>query len=443
MKIFKLFYVLLFFALENVLAGQSTPHSWAFQGKYLVSVSDADMVASAYVDGVLGPREGEDKLSIIKLGGLPTEYQVVEVDASNSVAGPPAALAVSPKGRYSYVIETFTPRPKTGQDHTFNDLKLGSLLTIYDLKDPGNPKLLAKHVIGKRPDSINVSADGQWLAITYYPSNAAQSEKPLGIYRLKKGRIASEFFPAIPNWGENERLIYAEWHPTKQNTLALVNNTAAEVSFFHVNTDKRELLPWGNTVSVGKSPFIGRFTEDGNHFVVNNLYWGTDVQGQWNEAPPGTIANIQLNANKNKHSPRHALSSQVMVGPSPEGFAVSPKGDWIVTLNMERSWLPYEDPRQNWYSSLSLIQRNPESGAMNIMHTTAYDGILPEAAVFDLSGKHIAVTTFDFYDTEQPGGGIDYFRIAEDPLNPTQKKLVKLRWYTPVTRGAHSIALIK
>lgn len=44
-----------------------------FQGRMLVSVSDADMVASAYVNGQLGPREGQDALSVIALAGDPRD----------------------------------------------------------------------------------------------------------------------------------------------------------------------------------------------------------------------------------------------------------------------------------------------------------------------------------------------------------------------------------
>jgi len=287
-----------------------------------------------------------------------------------------------------------------------------------------------------------VSHQGDWLAISYYPVDDKQAQFPLGLYRVKQGKILESFFPKIPNWEKGYRLIAAEWHP-EQNLIALINNSKAEVSFYHVDTKRKALEPWGSKVSVGKSPFIGRFTEEGAHFIVNNLYWGEDVQGQWNEAPPGTIVNIKLNANGDQKNPRHALSSQVMVGPSPEGFAVSPKGDWVVSLNMERSWLPYDDERQNWFSTLSLIKRDPLTGAMNEVHRLPYDGILPEAAVFDRSGKQLAVATFDFYDKTKKGAAIDYFRIAEDPLNPYNKILVKMRWHTPVTRGAHSLILVE
>lgn len=46
----------------------------AFEGRHIVSVSDADMVASAYVDGNLGPREGRDVLSVIRLAGDPRDW---------------------------------------------------------------------------------------------------------------------------------------------------------------------------------------------------------------------------------------------------------------------------------------------------------------------------------------------------------------------------------
>ncbi|MEM9012427.1 MAG: hypothetical protein AAGE18_14440 [Pseudomonadota bacterium] len=63
-----------------------------FEGRFIVSVQDADMVSSAYVNGMLGPREGRDTLAMIPLDGDPRDWQATEVFASNSVAGPPAAV---------------------------------------------------------------------------------------------------------------------------------------------------------------------------------------------------------------------------------------------------------------------------------------------------------------------------------------------------------------
>ncbi|MBW4617582.1 MAG: hypothetical protein KME21_31120 [Desmonostoc vinosum HA7617-LM4] len=45
---------------QPTLARGSAPLD--FKGRYLVSISDADMLASAYVDGRLGAREGQDTM---------------------------------------------------------------------------------------------------------------------------------------------------------------------------------------------------------------------------------------------------------------------------------------------------------------------------------------------------------------------------------------------
>lgn len=427
--------------LSTTTLAASLEPSWGFEGQYLISVSDADMVASAYVDGQLGPKEGSDQLSIIDVSLKPREYRAVEVEASNSVAGPPAALSVDAAGRYAYVIETFTPRPTDHKPHAFSDLKPGQLLTVYDLSDKQKPQKLAPQLIGSRPESVDVSPDGRWLLVSYYPDQDS-ADKPLALYRVDEGLIQEQYFPDLPQWNPKHRLISASWSPDGKH-VALVNTSQAEVSFFVFDPHAAALKPWGNAVSVGKAPFIGRFSQDGQHFLVNNLFWGPDVEGTWNEAPNGTIANIKLNANGDLSQPRHALSSQVMTGPSPEGFTLSPDGEYVVALNMERSWLRYDDPRQSWFSSISLIKRDAMSGAMSVIHTLPYDGILPESAVFDNSGEYVAVTTFDHYAPDIPGGSIDFFRLVSDPLNKDRKMIMKTQTSVPVARGPHTLHLIR
>jgi DNA-binding beta-propeller fold protein YncE len=425
------------------LLGKKNPVLYGFEQHTIISVSDADMVPSAYTDGKLGEKEGNDVLSVIDFT-IDNNYSVVEVPASNSVAGPPVVLTVDPTGKYAYVIETFSPRPNNDNEHTFSDLSPGNKLIVYSIQNPKQPKFLMKIDIQNRPESVSMNFTGEWLAITFYP-NKNENIKPIGLYSLEKGMVTKSYYVKIEEDHSN-RLISATWHPTK-NILAIINQTKAEVSFYKFKERTPSLKRWGNKVSVGKSPFIGKFTQDGKHLLVNNLFWGGDVQGKWNEAPNGTIVNITLDADnantvsKNKKI-RHALSSQVMVGPSPEGFTLSEKGDFVVSANMERSWLPFDDKRQSWFSSLSLIQRNPKTGAMNLLHTVPYDGILPEALLFDSTGDYLAVATFDHYNPAVKKGTIDFFRKVKDPLNPHKPMLMKLRNSIPVTRGVHSMVLI-
>ncbi|NJL22700.1 MAG: lactonase family protein [Leptolyngbyaceae cyanobacterium SM1_3_5] len=412
-----------------------------FQGRYLVSISDADMVASAYVDGLLGPREGEDALSVIPLGGRHVrDLRAYETEATNSVAGPPVAVAVTPDGRYAIVVETFRQRPDGDwQNQRFSDLQQGDRISVFDLSNPTRPTRVQDVTFGERPTSVSINREGSLIAVTFHP-NGAGTETPLAIIPFQAGRLGQPTFPQVPNVSSGDELIHAEWHPT-QDLLALVNSTAAEVSFARW-TNQNTLEPWGNVVEVEKAPFMARFTPDGRHVITNGLYWGADVEGRWNEAPRGSLLSIRLEAGTQADgSPRHALVSRSMTGVSPEGLAISPNGRYVVTTNLERSFLPYDDDRITWFSSLSLITLDPQTGQLNHVADYPYDGILPEAAAFDASSQYIAVANYDHFDDRIQGGSIDFWRIASDPLNP-QPILVQTRYAVPVTRGAHSLVLV-
>ncbi|MBD3886157.1 hypothetical protein IFO70_31165 [Phormidium tenue FACHB-886] len=414
-----------------------------FQGRYLVSISDADMLASAYVNGQLGPREGQDALSVIPLGNHVRELQAYETEASNSVAGPPVAVAVTPDGRYALVVETFTPRPAGDwQNQRFADLQHGDRISVFDLSDPTRPTRVQEVAIAERPDSVSISRDGSLVAVAFHPQGAG-TETPLAIIPFSNGQLGQPFYPTVPRLPRGQRLIHAEWHPT-EDVLALVNEEEADVGFVRVvrQGSTIELQPWGNVVQIEKAPYMARFTPDGRHLIVNNLYWGADVEGRWSEAPRGSVVSIRLEAGaQSDGSPRHALVSRAMTGVSPEGLAISPNGRYVVTTNLERSYLPYDDDRITWFSSLSLITLDPQTGQLHHVADYPFDGILPEAAAFDASSQYLAVVNYDHFDDQMQGGSIDFWRIAADPLNP-QPQLVQTRYSVPVTRGAHSMVLV-
>ena len=415
----------------------------AFEGRYLVSISDADMLASAYVNGLLGPREGRDALSVIPLGGHVRDFRAYETEATNSVAGPPVAGAGTLDGRYAVVIETWTQRPEGDEtEQTFADLSHGSRLQVFDLADPTQPRRVQDVAIAERPDSLSINRDGSLIAVSFHPRGAG-SETPLALIPFSNGQIGEPFYSTVPNFSPTDRIIHAEWHPT-QDVLALVNESAAAVSFVEVQRqgDGWALEPWGNVVQIEKAPYMARFTPDGRHLIVNALYWGADVEGQWNEAPRGSLLSIRLEAGTQADgSPRHALVSRAMTGVSPEGLAISPNGRYVVTTNLERSFLPYDDDRITWFSSLTLLTLDPETGQLNRVADYPFDGILPEAAAFDASSQYVAVVNYDHFDDRIEGGSIDFWRVDADPLNP-QPTLVQTRYSVPVTRGPHSMVLV-
>ncbi|WP_445638114.1 Lactonase family protein [Nostoc sp. DSM 114161] len=416
----------------------------AFQGRYLVSISDADMLASAYVDGKLGSPEGRDAISVIPLTGKHIrDLRAYEVEASNSVAGPPAAVAVTPDGRYALVVETLEQRPKGDwQKQTFTDLKHGKRLLVFDLSNPTRPTQVQELAIAERPTSVSINRDGSLVSVTFHPKGAG-AKTPLALIPLTNGKLGQPIYPPVSSLPQGDELIHTTWHPT-QNTLALVNTTTAEISFAKVvgKDSNLGLESWGNVVKIEKAPYIARFTPDGRHLIVNNLFWGADVQGTWNEAPRGSVVSIRLEAGaQTDGSPRHALVSRAMTSVSPEGLTVSPNGRYVVTTNLERSYLTYNDNRITWFSSLTLMTLDPQTGQLNRVADYPYDGILPEAAAFDASSQYLAVVTYDHFDDRIKGGSIDFWRIASDPLDP-QPQLVQTRYSIPVTRGAHSMVLV-
>ena len=437
-----------FSALGNPLyaqeAGSRDLHGQLdFQGRYLVSVQDADMVSSAYVTGQLGPRDGADTLAVIPLEGDPRDWQATEVFASNSVAGPPNAVNISPDGRFAIVVETFTPRPDNDDPHTFSDLSVGAKAQIFDLVDPSNPTLIQELDVPARPDTVSFNATGDIVAITYNPANGAGAETPLTLHRFVDGTLAEGIAPDVPGWPTGERMIDATWHP-EENVLAMIDTTGGATLMFARVTDDLRIEPFGNIVDIERTPFRVLFTPDGNHVVINAVYWGPDIAGTWIEAPVGAVLTVRMNAEtRDDGSVRHAFVDRVATGVSPEGLAVSPDGRWVATTNLERSYLPYGDARITWFSSITLARLDQATGQLDLVGTFNYDGILPEAAVFDNSGNYLAVANYDHFDDRKPGSSIDFWRIQADPLNPENVQLIKTEHSVPVARGAHSMVIAR
>lgn len=406
-----------------------------FRGKALVLVSDADMLASAYVDGQLGPAEGRDALSVIPLGKQPGKLRASGVELSNSVAGPPASVAVSRDGRYAFAVETFSQRPPAGA--TFKDLKPGSQLTVVDLADPASPRIAQVIDIGTRPSSVAVSPDGRTVAVTLHPLDGRQ----LALIPFSGGRLGTPVYVGMPGVPKELETPHVDWHPSG-NYLAVTVFGRNEVVFYRVEDGGARVTPWGKPVQVGKYPMMGRFTPDGRFFVNVNLYWGPDVAGFWITAPRGDVTVLAFDAEGTGGTPRHSLVSRAETGVSPEGMAISPDGRFVVTTNLERSYLPYGDERITWYSSLTLLSLDPASGRITSNGESYYEGILPEAAVFDASSRHVAAVSFDHFDDSRPGGSVDFWRIVDD--NTTKgPKLIKTAYSVAVARGPHTIVLVE
>ncbi|MBP2833753.1 beta-propeller fold lactonase family protein [Aquimarina sp. U1-2] len=411
-----------------------------FKGKTLVSVSDADMVSSAYVDGKLRERDGDDAISLIPLDGNYKDWKAYETFASNSVAGPPCSVAVSPDGNHAFVVETFTPPSEGGT--TFNDLGIGRLLSVYDISNPKNPVQLETMDVGERPVGVTVSPDGQWVAIGYY----SNGDKNFGLVPFKEGKLGKVSHFTIPGVDAETAANEVDWHPSGKYLAAVMQN-ADQIAFMEVDLagSAPTVSPYGNVVGTGKFPMKGDFTPDGRHYITTCLYWGPDVPGTWIEAPRGQLNSIRFDSDPSDGNTLHSNISTSEAGISPEGFSISHDGTLLATANLERSYLPYEnesaEPRITWYSSITLVSIDKETGKLDHLGDFYFQGILPEATVFDADDNYLAVAVYDNFEDTRKGSRIDFWRVVKEAGE--RPFLVKTDHSVPVARGAHSLVLVK
>ena len=407
------------------------PSLLGLQGRAIVSIHDGDMAASAYVNGQLGPKESSDILSVLSL----SDMSLATAPVSNSVAGAPTAVAVTPDGRYAVVSESFGPRPGDGE--AFGDLPIGTQLTLVDISDLSKPTVVDSVEIGNRPDGLSLSPDGSMVAVALHQTDG----RGVAFAELNGGDIGRISYSSLPAIAKDQRISHVQWHPS-EDFLAIHTVDQAVIHFARVVHGESgvTLEPWGNPVLTSKYPFMGRFTPDGRHYLSANLFWGPDVPGIWTEAVDGDVMSIRFDTEGvGENGPRHLIVARAAASASPEGIAISPDGEWAVTTNLEVSYAPADDPRHTPYASLTLIDLTPETGAMETVGTYYYDGILPEAAAFDASGNYLAVVNYDQHFGGAEGGSIDFWRLVKGAA----PKLVKTRTSIPTPHGPHSTQLVR
>ena len=399
------------------------------EGQAIVSIHDGDMLASAYVDGRLGPRETGDALTILSL----SDMSLAGVPVSNSVAGAPTAVAVTPDGEFAVVSESFGPRPDGAE--SFGDLPVGSLVTLVDISDLSDPTVVDTAEAGNRLDGLSINPDGSLIAVALHQSDG----RGIAFVERNGNRLGAVSHASLPAIAATQRISHVEWHPTL-DFIAIHTVDQAMVHFARVirNGSDVSLEPWGNPVLTSKYPVMGRFTPDGSHYLTANLFWGPDVPGIWTEAVDGDVMSIRFDAEGGDAGARHLIVGRAPTGASPEGLAISPDGEWAVSTNLEVSYAPAEDDRHTPYASLSLIDIDTATGALRTVGTYYFDGILPEAAVFDASGQYVAVVNYDQHIGGAEGGSIDFWRL----VTGDEPKLVQTRTSIAVPHGPHSMSLV-
>jgi DNA-binding beta-propeller fold protein YncE len=417
--------------------GQIFPAYFPFQGRYLAVLSDADMVASAYLDNNLGPKSPSmrDELTLIPLANGLQGLKPIRLPVSNAVTAWPSILAISSNGRFAYVAEV--DRPPASGDTQRSQLQPGPNVNVIDLSNPASPRIVQTVQVQGRTQAAALSADGKLLAVSLSRNN----NEHIYIYRIQSnGQLSQPSILKFP--GVDEAPLHIEFSP-QGNFLAAIFAGRNEARFarYQVTGNSVRLEPWGEPLITGKFPCVGHWTSDGRHLIVTNLNWFGGTADRYVGTGNSTLAVIAFNAQPNREGKiTHTIVSTASVGASAEEFAISPDGRRVVSLNMHNSFLPPNDPRLTYYSSLTLLDCDRQTGELTPRGTYLFESILPEGITFDASGKFLAVANFAHFNPQRSveETTVDFWRVV-DGIEP---KLVQLDVKVPVMRGAHVVKLI-
>ncbi|MBD2071064.1 beta-propeller fold lactonase family protein [Leptolyngbya sp. FACHB-671] len=411
------------------------------QGQFLAVISDGDFFASTYVDGRIPGADSRyrDALTLIP---LPFDGERVSVEVSNSVNGPPETLALSPDGRTAYVVEYMGQRPVGAT--TRSDLLAGRFLSQVDLTDPRQPRVLSRIEVGHFPEAIDVHPEGKWVAIA---TDSSESEVlqlvPVQDSSLGEPMNISLESLGIPAAEGPLNASYVEWHPSGEYLVVNLyrQNRIVFLRFTQDSTGEANLSLWGNPVAVDVDPYSGRLTPDGKHFITAN--WKRDFTADSLEgrlpSEPSTVSVIRLDVDDSaseNHTAYHQVITTVASAQSSEGIAISPDGTLVATANMRDTALPTDSPRFTRDATVSLFAFDAVSGQLAKAADFAFEGVLPEGLTFDATGEHLIVATFEYLNSEEPGGGLEVWRISQEPA-PNLEYVGRIN----VPHGSHQVVV--
>jgi DNA-binding beta-propeller fold protein YncE len=405
-----------------------------FSGDLLLLV-DADMPAYAYADGRLDPRI-EDVDAVHLIPSAPSPVLGPPAAAPNSVTHWPAAMAVASSGREVYVVEYAGGAPDGVEhaDDVAEALGPGRLLTTLRLDD-GVLAPVASLELVAAPTAVDVAADGRTLVVSTVDPEAALVFLAVEDGRTDIVHIASLSFPE--GVGADQGLVTAARF-SPDGAFVAVNLGSAGVDVLRVERDATgrvaAVRSTGARVIVGDLLSSLRWSNDGRFIYALDTGWGA---GQLSRVfnGRGAVHVVSVDA---AGGAAHVLQSEP-AGFSPENFALCPQGDRLVTLNMERTYLPGGIPTglfpRRDASSISLFAVSPDTGLLTRAGPDlSFRGVLPQGIAFDADGDDLAVSVFQDHDADSVRGWVEFFRIdgegADARVRRTGKALA-----TP--RGAH------
>ncbi len=296
------------------------------QAPLLISANDAKV---ALVDGVntTVPNGPPDTVTFLEMRGQSLSI-IGEVQAPNSVVGPPQNVAVTPDRSLALVTSSTRIDPADAKKTAFDDK-----LTVIDLQS-SPPRVLATVTAGAQASGVAINPSGS-LALV---ANRANGTVSVFTITGKTVTAASTIDLGAPESGPSGIAF------TKDGRAALVtrNNdnliSVLTIDGTTVRDDKR-------TMAAGQKPYGIAVSPTGNVAVVGNIGAGTT-------GADDTVTVIDLSGKE----PR--VASNLAIGPVVEGIAVSPDGQYVAATVMNGSNAPKSSPLFHDFGVLRVLALN-------------------------------------------------------------------------------------
>ncbi len=307
---------------------------------------------------------GHDSLSVIDIADPGAPKITATIPLINSVVGPPVNLAIVPGGNIALVANSLKPVTQ-GWGHR---LEPDDKVFVVDLK-ASPPKVIGTIAVGKQPSGIAIDpkgdlalvanrADGTISVLSIHGNNVLVTDTvPIG--------TAADQVSAVAITPDGKHALATK---PGENRVALLTIDGGKVTY-----TKRDL-------PTGIFPYNVAVTPDGKLALTADNGGGGSSDGNID-----TVGVIDLAANP----PR--VINHVTVGDSPEGLAVSPKGNLAVSIQAEGSNTPATVFYHHAGGTVAVLAID---GAKVTKVGSVTVGALPEAVAFSPDGNYIYVGNF-------------------------------------------------
>ena len=307
---------------------------------------------------------GHDTLSVIDISKPEAPRIAATIPLINSVVGPPVNLAIHPSGECAFVANSLEPVTQ-GWAHR---LEPDNKVFMIDLKATP-PKVIGTITVGKQPSGMAISPKGDLALVTNRADGtisvlSIRGQDVLVVDTVTVG-TPTDSVSAVAITPDGKRALATK---AAANKVALLSIDGQKVTY-----DKRDL-------PAGIFPYNIAVTPDGKLALTADNGNGGSSDGNVD-----TVSVIDLEADP----PR--VIDHVTVGDSPEGLAISPKGDLAVTVEARGSNMPKSSFFYHPGGAVTALKIDGKKltnvGAVDI-------GVLPEAVAFSPDGQYLYVGNF-------------------------------------------------